>query len=76
MYAATTSRGLTTWPTRKPALMESNDGYTRPLASTRGAQETASGADVRRVEGLAWVRPRDLDSGEVPLVSVAALFKA
>jgi eukaryotic-like serine/threonine-protein kinase len=49
--------------------------YTRPLASTRGAQETGSDA-VRRVEGLAWARSRDLDSGEVPLVSVAALFKA
>jgi serine/threonine protein kinase len=50
--------------------------YARPLASTRGALETASGADVRGVEGLAWARSRDLDSGEVPLVSVAALFKA
>jgi len=50
--------------------------YARPLASTRGAQEAAIGADVRRVEGLAWARSRDLDSGEVPLVSVAALFKA
>jgi serine/threonine protein kinase len=50
--------------------------YARPLVNTRGAQDASSGADVRRVDGLAWARPRHLDSSEVPLVSVAALFKA
>jgi serine/threonine protein kinase len=50
--------------------------YPRPLASTRGTHEAASGADARRVDGFAWISSGALDSSEVPLVSVAALFKA
>jgi eukaryotic-like serine/threonine-protein kinase len=45
--------------------------YARPLASTRGAPRGASG-----LEGFAWARSHELDSSEVPLVSIAALFKA
>jgi eukaryotic-like serine/threonine-protein kinase len=50
--------------------------YPRPLASTRGTPEAASSIDVRRVDGFAWIGSGASDSGEVPLVSIAALFKA
>jgi serine/threonine protein kinase len=50
--------------------------YPRPLASTRGTPQGAGGPDARRVDGLAWISSGALDGSEVPLVSVAALFKA